>query len=354
MASNATAVPELPPIPPIIAQLTGPLFLGHLFNWGLFGALTVQTYVYYLAFPNDRVVPKTLVAFVYVLEVLQTVLATKDAFRNFGTGWGNMVDLDAVGLLWFSVPFLGSIISSTAQLFYAWRIWILSKKIWISVLIVALSLTQLVAGLYTGVIAHIIGEFSEGEFERLSVRNTIVWLGGTALCDVILAGSMIYFLNRANTGFRQTATLITKFIRVTVETGLVCATFAILDLSLFLAFQSNNYHLAPSIALSKLYSNSLLVVLNVRVQIVGGRNESMMSAQSAYTSSTQVSSRQLRHGVPNGTGLSTKDIVVNVSQSKMTDIDTRYSDVGNIPMVNFEQSHMRDESLENVKQEHLV
>lgn len=73
-------------------------------------ALTfLLTDVYYLAFPNDRLVPKLLVSFVYLIEVLQTVLATKDAFRNFGTGWGNMIDLDAVGLLWFSVPFLGSI-----------------------------------------------------------------------------------------------------------------------------------------------------------------------------------------------------------------------------------------------------
>lgn len=102
---------------------------------------------------------------------------------------------------------------------------------------------------------------------------------------------MIYYLRRSHTGFRATTALLSKFIRITVETGLTCATFAILDLSLFLAFQQNNYHLAPSIALSKIYANSLLVVsvasqpspvpyhskgqiqvLNVRVQIMGGRN----------------------------------------------------------------------------------
>ena len=68
--------------------------------------------VYYLAFPNDRLVPKALVAFTYTMELLQTVLSTRDAFRNFGTGWGNMIELDAVGWLWFSVPFLGSVSKS--------------------------------------------------------------------------------------------------------------------------------------------------------------------------------------------------------------------------------------------------
>lgn len=87
-----------------------------------------------------------------------------------------------------------------------------------------------------------------------------VWLGGTALCDVILAGSMIYYLHKSQTGFRATTTLLSKFIRITIETGLTCATFAVLDLALFLAFENNNYHLAPSIALSKIYANSLLVV----------------------------------------------------------------------------------------------
>lgn len=92
-----------------------------------------------------------------------------------------------------------------------------------------------------------------------------VWLGGTALCDVILAGSMIYYLHKSQTGFRATTTLLSKFIRITVETGLTCATFAILDLALFLAFENNNYHLAPSIALSKIYANSLLVVSVIQI-----------------------------------------------------------------------------------------
>ncbi|KAF4596124.1 hypothetical protein EYR40_008191 [Pleurotus pulmonarius] len=260
-----------PGIPPFIAELTGPLLLGHFFNWGLFGALAVQTYVYYLAFPNDRRWPKAIVLGVFVIEVLQTVLATRDAFRNFATGWGNIEDLEEVGWLWFSVPVLGAIISCTSQIFFAWRIWILSSKnLWLPGIIAFLSILQGVAGTWSGIYSHFIGNFAN---VPVHTRNTtIVWLGGTALCDVLIAGSMLYYLNISRTGFRQTNVLLSKIIRVIVETGLICATFAVLDLALFLAFQSNNYHLAPSIALSKLYSNSLLVVLNARVRMVGGRN----------------------------------------------------------------------------------
>lgn len=71
---------------------------------------------------------------------------------------------------------------------------------------------------------------------------------------------MLYYLITAQTGFRATKLLIMRIVRVTIETGLICAAFAVLDLSFYLIYQNNNYHLAPSIALSKLYSNSLLVV----------------------------------------------------------------------------------------------
>ena len=71
---------------------------------------------------------------------------------------------------------------------------------------------------------------------------------------------MIYYLNQSRTGFRSTNVILAKFVRLTIETGTICATFAVLDLVFFLVYQHNNYHLAPSIALSKLYSNSLLVV----------------------------------------------------------------------------------------------
>lgn len=80
--------------------------------------MVVLSDVYYLAFPKDAMIPKTAVAFTYTLELLQTVLSTRDAFRNFGTVWGNMNDLDAVGWLWFSVPVLGSISKSNNHSYY--------------------------------------------------------------------------------------------------------------------------------------------------------------------------------------------------------------------------------------------
>lgn len=71
---------------------------------------------------------------------------------------------------------------------------------------------------------------------------------------------MLYYLHKAKTSFKRTAALLSRVVSVTVETGLICATFAILALVFFVTFKEITYHLTPSITLSKLYSNSLLAV----------------------------------------------------------------------------------------------
>lgn len=70
----------------------------------------------------------------------------------------------------------------------------------------------------------------------------------------------MYFLKTKKTYFRATTTLVTRLVRVSVETGLICATCAILDVVLFLAYTNNTYYMPMCLSLSKLYSNSLLAV----------------------------------------------------------------------------------------------
>jgi len=259
-----------PPIPSTIVQLTGPIFLGDIFNWGLFGALSVQCYIYYLAFPKDRSLPKWIVGIVYIIELIQTILSTRDGFLYFGYGWGNMNILNEVGIIWFSIPVMTGIVSCIVQLFFAWRIWVISRSMYIPIIISVFSVVQAAAGIWAGIHAKIIGIWSE--VQKRNGPPTIVWLGGTAICDVLITITMFYCLSTSRNGFRATNAILVKFIRLTIETGLVTSTLAVLDLVMFLAVQDANYHLAPATMLSKLYSNSLMVLLNARIRILNGRD----------------------------------------------------------------------------------
>ncbi|KAF9456645.1 hypothetical protein BDZ94DRAFT_1177317 [Collybia nuda] len=175
--------------------------------------------------------------------------------------WGDFADLNEVGLYWFHGPVMTSIISGLGQIFYAWRIWVLKKRTGIPVVIIVLALVQAGAGIWSGSSAHLIGHFSE--VQTINFKDTCVWLIGTALCDIIITMSMTYTLLTSRSGLRSTNAIIVRIVRLTIETGAVCAIFAVLDLTLFLRFPHNNFHLSPSIALSKLYSNSLFAVSKI-------------------------------------------------------------------------------------------
>jgi len=162
-----------------------------------------------------------------------------------------------------------SIVSALGQIFYAWRIWVLTKRIWIPVIILALALVQSGAGMWSGVWAHQIGHFSE--IQMVTYKVTSVWLAGTALCNFIIAASMTYTLLTSRSGMRSTNAVIVRIVRLVIETGTVCALFAILDLIFYLRFPHKTYHLILTTALSKLYSNSLFAVLNSRIRILGSR-----------------------------------------------------------------------------------
>ena len=68
--------------------------------------------------------------------------------------------------------------------------------------------------------------------------------------------------------------MVTKFICLTIETGTLTATIAVVDAILFLGFRDSDYHITPALILAKLYSNTLLVKFNSRITISTQGSES--------------------------------------------------------------------------------
>ncbi|KAJ6493042.1 hypothetical protein C8R45DRAFT_927837 [Mycena sanguinolenta] len=257
-----------------IGEFTIPLFVGTVIDWALLGTLVVQVYIYYLAFPKDRRSSKLVVAFVVVAECLQTLVDSRDSIRMFGAGWGNPQVLDDIGWAWFSVPILGSLITlipelvaSVGQMFFAWRIYIIAKSLYIPILITLVTAFQLGAGIWSGTVLIRLKEFSK---LHLMVAP-VAWLSAMALSDLIIVAGMVFYLLKARKPefTRQTKATVSWIIKVTVETGLFCALAAILVLVLCLAFlrNSRNYYLAVGLWLSKVYSNSIMIILNSRAHI---------------------------------------------------------------------------------------
>ncbi|KAK0486405.1 hypothetical protein IW261DRAFT_1559807 [Armillaria novae-zelandiae] len=262
-----------------IERASGPLIVGYLLNWGLFGTLSIQLYLYYLAFPKDRRFVKCLVYGIYILELFQTILISHDAFAFFGYGFSDLEAPNEMYFSWLVVPVIGAVAASVGQLFYAYRIFVLSRSQILPTFIICLSLTSFVAAIIAGVRA-----FQPGDIIGLADQKMSVAVGiscsGYALCDIIIALCMTYCLMRSNTGFRRTQILITKLIRLTIETGSLTTIVSLIALTLFFASPYQVFYLIPALVISKMYANTIYMVLNSRIRNMGGRD--------TYTSSTDM------------------------------------------------------------------
>ena len=74
--------------------------------------------VCYLGFLKDPPTRKILVYAVYVSELVQTILFSQMAFKQFAAGFGSFEALDEVGTFWFAVPVLASIGMPSLLLFF--------------------------------------------------------------------------------------------------------------------------------------------------------------------------------------------------------------------------------------------
>ncbi|KAF8909735.1 hypothetical protein CPB84DRAFT_1842960 [Gymnopilus junonius] len=231
--------------------------------------LKMSADLYFLAFPNDPLRNKALVYTVFLLEIFQTVSISRSAFYVFVTGYGNFDFYDRVELAWLDVPIISGIVAFLAEGFYAYRISILSDSYWVASVILALAFVQLAGAISAAVVLKEAGLFSQLLGPRFSVAAGI-WNGGSAVCDVIIAVCMTYYLSRQKSQLiRRTQLLLTKIIALVIETGTATAAIAILNLILESIPLSGrpSYYQVPSEILAKVYSNSMMVLLNSRMRI---------------------------------------------------------------------------------------
>ncbi|KAK0454324.1 hypothetical protein EV421DRAFT_1896250 [Armillaria borealis] len=270
-----------------IERLSGPEVVAYLLHWGLFGTLTVQLYLYYLAFPKDRKFIKYLVYGIYIAEFVQTMLLTHNAFASFGYGFGDLEAVTKMRFNWLAVPVMSAAAACVGHAFYAYRIFILSKSRIVPAFVVCVSLTSFVAAIITDV-----DDFQAGNITELNDRTTSMSIGiscgSAALCDIVIAVYMTYYLMRSNTGFHRTRILVTKLIRLTIETGSLTAVVTLATLVLFFAFPHQVFYVTPALVVSKMYANTIYMVLNSRIQIMGRRDIYMSSTDMITPTSSMI------------------------------------------------------------------
>ncbi|KAJ6453550.1 hypothetical protein C8R45DRAFT_1039039 [Mycena sanguinolenta] len=247
-----------------VALLTGPMILGFMWSYLLYGVLVVQVYMYNELFPNDRKGIKAFVWVVFFFETLFTILITSGAWSMFGSGWGDVDILVQLNWSWGPLPLVGGIVGGLVQGFYIWRIWRLTNKYYWPIAI-GLVWTMQQVGLWWYSIKWNIALWHTAELKLLEVPISISHVGN-AVTDIIItiALTSTFLIQKRRTKFAETNGMLNRLIRLSIETGALTTITATGDAIMWIGWSRFNMHFAFFLVIAKLYSNVLLATLNCR------------------------------------------------------------------------------------------
>ncbi|CAA7268729.1 unnamed protein product [Cyclocybe aegerita] len=251
----------------------------------LFGILLAQAYSFFFRRREDTSGLKLLVSSLVFLETVHTSLAAAAVYYDTVTTWRH----PAINTYPLSVAtIVENLITTMVQLFFAYRIRRIAQgRSLAAFACFVLAVLRSIGVFAVGVIAirEVISDGGTGIFVvRVSwLITTGLTVGGVA--DLLIAASMIYYLRKLSspTDLKSTGQILKRLMRWSVQTGLLTS---LAHLTTVICFQTmegrkpypNRIHpitkrprvllvwLAIYIVLAKLYSNSLLMMLNASPQ----------------------------------------------------------------------------------------
>ncbi|KDQ22170.1 hypothetical protein PLEOSDRAFT_1109288 [Pleurotus ostreatus PC15] len=266
---------------PSTKLLFGPMLIGVLFNTILYGILVVQSFIYYQTYKKDASWLRYFMLYLFIAETvnsaLDIVMVYEPLILNFGKYSCSTVSVFYLhtspkpeiskATTFFPImlatdPIVTVLISTPIQIFVAWRIFIISRAKWLAGLICIFAFISMGGGFWTGITVTIIRRFDRKPELHWPA---LTWLLASAIADVIITASLALSLSRRKTGISNTDDAVNRIIRLTIQTGLITAIFAALDVIFFLALPRTTINFIWDFALSKLYTNALLSTLNARV-----------------------------------------------------------------------------------------
>lgn len=333
----------------VIESTFGPFVTGVMMQQLFLGIYCVQVYDYWRMFPTDTTFNRATVASMTVVTVLQGVMDYINLYRNAVKYYGNFAMFDIQDWsLWWEIG-VTALAGTIAQIFFLERCYSATKNMIVLIVVGLAIATSLAFGIASSV-----------EFQRIAqlsrvpeIKNPIVpWLTATAILDVAISAILIYALLRVKTPFRKTEAVITKIIRVTMETSSVTASIAIVNLVLYLALPGEAYHLLPQLIMGKMYAISVMVTLSSRKDL-----QEIMSTPptTSYYESTRGRGNAGTPGQTSGVVVTTsyqQNVDDNKSRGHDIELGTRTVDTVRFARAQEETVMDDDDSIEATKRVH--
>ncbi|KAJ7132230.1 hypothetical protein C8R44DRAFT_45739 [Mycena epipterygia] len=261
MASPASFYP-----PGYLDALAKPIFIGALLAPPLYGIGLAQALYYFRSFPKDPIYVKVVVGTLLLLDTAHLACHIKSTNDWF------LVQLMSplLPLLFCVALFFAYSTIFIVQCAYAARVWILSGKNWIiTILLVLLAMGQLAGGLGQAISTISSKNPNVSHSSPVFAIAGKIELSCSLACDFAITGAMVYFLRTSSSGsgIQRTSEVVNKIIVYSISVGLLTSIGTVINIALWLGMPQNFDFIILHLILSKLYFNSLLVMLNSRVKL---------------------------------------------------------------------------------------
>ncbi|KAF9555264.1 hypothetical protein CPC08DRAFT_821198 [Agrocybe pediades] len=249
----------------ILVNVFGSAALGTILNGGLVGVICVFSYQYYLKFPNDSIITKSLVAWNMILQIFNLALESRVLYHYLVQSYGISQNLRFATWEWGLYLGIIAISSLGVEVFYAHRIFLLSGRKWMIPFLIIVS-GVLALGFCLATVATVL------KVKEFALINNVwwllsAWLAFTAFCDGSIALSQVYYLYKKRTPIPRTNRAMSILIRYIVGSGAITGCFVIIELATSIRSPFNFCHIFISYLMSSLHVIAFLANLHARQSV---------------------------------------------------------------------------------------
>ncbi|KJA13398.1 hypothetical protein HYPSUDRAFT_209581 [Hypholoma sublateritium FD-334 SS-4] len=252
----------------------GALIIGGLIGMALWGITSVQAYNYFTYIKNrDRPPLKLMVAFLWILDTVDSCLNAHTLYFYLVTNYGNLLSLLRPVWSVIIISHYQSTTTFTIRSLFAHRVYRLSKgNLYLTGWIAVVSFAQFIIGIVFTVKTQVHGK----SFEQISKLKNLFYLQFcvSTASDLSVTVILSWLLYQSRTGYTRTDSVIRILMAYTVNTGCVIAIVATASMISFITMPGNFIFLAFYLLVSKLYLNSYLATLNAR-EMLRNKTESI-------------------------------------------------------------------------------
>jgi len=291
----------------LFSNTYGVQLAGLLVSGALYGASVLQAFIYYMSNPKDELLLKAFPGWLILISTVHQFILSVGVYKGLVNHFGDESVLTLLIPEVFIASMLQGVLTTSAHLFYIYRIYAFSGRMKIfPLLCIPITFT----GLTTMIVVQIraLTENSLAVFVASKTNTALTYVvhGINLFLDIVFTIAMLWFLKRENNAhFKRTQAMINRLVVLTINTGLAPALCTFLLLVL-LAAEPNYFSSVFFVFLvSPLYCNSALANLNSRSYVRGGHAGIHMDSSMGF-SGNQAELSSLRVA-PNRSGPASTD-----------------------------------------------